>query len=963
MDSAFLLGNAVPLATYIASLALLVIALGKKWPVETTPLEHLDGPKEETFPSERSPFKKRIKSFVIQYRWELTLGAAVCAILLFAVMFAPPRLNGAIATQPGSPGRPFYNLRWIRTFLSTYYDTIWVWSSVLSSLICLGLLAWASLKRSGLGAQIVMLCASLNVAGVGQWLLHEEGHQDAGKFLYYVGIYGLVIWALVARNRLAKDLERKPVGRRMEVLLVLGLLLLASFSRLYALRAIPYGIEGDEAKWTSEAINLGIRGVPDSLGEYHRDALPVSYYLQIPLHRLLGPSLFAARLTVVILSIIATLLFYWLLRQITGIPVAALASYLLSISIFDISASRLANVESFVKLWPVLGLALLALAVQARRWQIYGLSGLAMALGMLTYDTVWPVFGVALLVAIIELARQKESRHASASSIAALIAPPLLTLPVIIPYMASRLPYYKFENTDMYQESGSTISQNFGNVIDSWFVSTRGDFLYNRPGPLLNAFLLPFLLLGLIIAFSLIKKRISYWTLLWAGLVIFPIPVLNNSPVGRLYYPALPAVYVLVALGIFIFWKEMDRFFGANFRPIWIAVTLVPLVWLPFANLFIYFNEVFDAEDRLMRREIGELAAQAAEEGTLILLPATPGIDTPLNNEYQMLELYMMQKLPPGEINTAYTYVAPEDDLLTRIEVEAPNYQKIEVIFDKKETGALAETLQVCYPQGRLIEGTYFSRFSLDHSASSGIQCSFATLEIDLRDGDNLSWELSEGTAQELEMLCEVRQTNFKWLEPEDFLMINGWQTEIEFAPGWSGTGFAMDNYGSGPLFLKVYTEEPQNHYVWVRYYKRVVDQNSAYLSINNNLYPFANVQENGLNSWRWERIGPVNLDALSEISISRIYQDDPLHFMAIFVDSLVVTTDPGFLPDKDLWKSMPSKTFLLEQPQSSGTVPLDLPPDSYRCKVLVESERTVVDVSGSIASYLTSNTIEFDVR
>jgi 4-amino-4-deoxy-L-arabinose transferase-like glycosyltransferase len=221
----------------------------------------------------------------------------------------------------------------------------------------------------------------------------------------------------------------------MEVLLVLALLLLTSFNRLYALRTIPYGIEGDEAKWTSEAVNLGIRGTPDSSGEYHRDALPVSYYLQMPLHRLLGPSVFAARLTVVLLSIIGTLTFYWLLRQISIMPVAVIATFLLSISIFDISASRLANVESFVKIWPILGLALLALAVRMRRWQVYGLSGLAIALGMLTYDTVWPVFGVALTIAIIELARQKGDRRVSMSSIAALIAPTLLTLPVIIPYL------------------------------------------------------------------------------------------------------------------------------------------------------------------------------------------------------------------------------------------------------------------------------------------------------------------------------------------------------------------------------------------------------------------------------------------------------------------------------------------------------------------------------------------------
>jgi len=963
MNSAYIWGNAIPLATFVASVALLFFALRKKWPIEAPSTELPGDPVEDIAPIERSPIRERIKDLVTKYRWELILGATIAAILLFALVFAPPRLNGNIAIQPSSPGRPFYNLRWIRTFLHTYYDSIWVWSGASLSIICLVLLAWVTLKRSGLGAQIGVLCASLNLAGAGQWLLHDEYYRIPGKILYFFAIFGFGIWAWVAHKRLVKDLERKPVARTVEVLLILGLLLLTSFNRLYALRTIPYGIEGDEAKWTSEAVNIGIRGIPDSSGEYHRDALPVSYYIQIPLHRLLGASLFAARLTVVILSIIATLIFYWLLRQISVIPVAAIATYLLSISIFDISASRLANVESFVKIWPILGLALLALAVHMRRWQVYGLSGLAIALGMLTYDTVWPVFGVAMIIAVIELARQRENRQASMSSIAALIAPTLLALPVLIPYLTSRLPYYEFEDKGLNRETGSTLALYFSNVIHTWFISLRGDFLYNRPGPLLNALLLPLLVLGTVIAFSLIKKKISYWTLLWAGLVIFPIPILANSSMGRIYYPALPAVYTLVALGIFFFWKEINRFFGANLRPIVIAVTLVPLIWLPFANLFIYFNEVYDADDRLMRREIGEIAAQAADEGTLILLPATPGADTPLNNEYQMLELYIMQKIPSSEIDAAYLYIAPEE-LMSRVESEAAKYEKIEVVFDKVKTETIAETLQACYPQGTLTEGKYFSRFSLSSSASGHINCSFATLKIEFEeDGNNLHWELSDGTTQKLEMLCEVRQTDFKWLETEDLSPGNGWQTEIDFAPGWSGTGFAMDNYGSGPLLLEIYPEGPQNSYIWVRYFQRTMDDASAYLNINNNPHPFANLKKGDLSSWRWERIGPVNIDNGSELSISRTYEGDPQHFMAIFIDSLVITSDAEFSPDTNLWESMPPKIFSLEQPQSSGMVRLDLPPDSYRCKVTVESELPVVDNLGNASPYLISNSIEFDIR
>jgi hypothetical protein len=818
-------------------------------------------------------------------------------------------------------------------------------------------------KRNGFGAQFMLLCTSLNLAMVGQWLLHTRDLQETGKFLYFVAIYGFGMWAWKAHKRLVADLERKPAARRtVEIWVVLGLLLLTSFARLYTLHTIPYGIEGDEAKWTSEAVNLGIRGIPDTSGEYHRDALPVSYYLQIPLHRLLGPSIFAARLTVVILSIIATLIFYWLLRQITTVPLAAIATYLLSTSVFDISASRLANVESFVKIWPILGLALLALAVRTRRWQIYGLSGLAIALGMLTYDTVWPLMGVTLIIALVELIRQRESRYASVSSIAAFIAPTLLALPILVPYLTSRMPYYAFKDKGFDIEVGATLLQNFGNVIRTWFVSLRSDFLYNRPGPLLNAVLLPLLVLGFVIALSLIRKRVAYWTLIWAGLVIFPIPILAASPMGRVYYPALPAVYTLVALGIFFFWKEINRFVGTNLRPLLIAAALVPLVWLPFANLFIYFNEVSDADDRLMRREIGELAAQAAGEDTLILLPATPGADTPLNNEYQMLELFMMQKVPSSKIATAYLHVAPEE-LLSSIDSNSAAYQKMEVIIDNEQTEALAGTLQLCYPQGVFTKGVYFSRFSLSHAALGYLNCSFATLTIKPEVDNSLSWELTDGSTQRLETLCETHRTGLEWIEAENISMANGWQTETDFAPGWSGTGFAMDNYGSGSLYMKLNMDLSQRSYIWIRYFKRASDETSTYLSINNIPYPIANVDEAGLNVWKWERVGPVKFDGYGDLSINRKYSGDPQYFMAIFIDSLMVTTDAEFSPETDLWKPMPPKILSFKQPQSSGTVLLDFPAASYRCKVDIENELPVVDALGKTSTNLMSNNIELEIK
>ena len=98
--------------------------------------------------------------------------------------------------------------------------------------------------------------------------------------------------------------------------------------------------------------------------DYHLSSVPVSFYMQAPFHHLFGPGLLSARLTVATFSVLGSLAFYWLARELFGVPVALLATFLLSVSIFDISASRLANVESHVKLWPLLALALLPATIR-----------------------------------------------------------------------------------------------------------------------------------------------------------------------------------------------------------------------------------------------------------------------------------------------------------------------------------------------------------------------------------------------------------------------------------------------------------------------------------------------------------------------------------------------------------------------------------------------------------------------
>ena len=967
MYNIFFLGIALSLAAFIVSIWVLLVLLGEKRDIPqdliSAKLSEDEGLAEQV---ENTPFLEQLKRFTKRHRWEIFLGFSYLLIIIFAWIYAPPRLNGEIATSPNLSGRPFLNLRWGKDFLSNHYNMLWSWGSTTISVFLLIISINIIKKRSRKGVEFMLLAASLNLGFLGQWLLlekklHPEILPILGLMLYFIAIFGFGLWAWISRKRLHLESGEKKqiVKKNIEIIFILALLLLTSFARLYALDTIPYGIEGDEAKWTSEAVRLGILGTPDASGEFHRDALPLSFYIQTPLHRLLGPSLFAARLTVVILSILGTLLFYFFLRQITSFPLAALASSLLAISIFDISASRLANVESFVKTPPILTLALLAWAIKTRRWQIYGLSGIALALGILTYDTVLPLLGLTFLIALVELARQKEPFLERTKAFAALFTPTIISLPLLIPYFTSRFSYYQFGEKGFDTDTVLTLWTYFENIISSWFLAVRLDFLYNRQGPLINAIFLPFLLLGLITALVHIKKKAAYWNLLWAILFIFPIPILTNSPFGRVYYPALPAIYFFVGLGIYAFWMELDAFLGKNLRPLLLGVTLLPLIWVPLFNFYLYFNEVTDYSDRQMRREIGEFAAQIADEESLILLPAMSGENTPLNNEIQTLELYMLQKIAPENLEDAYRYITPSD-MLNEIQAEKDNYEKIEILFDPRKTPNIRDELSICYPKGRITEGKFFTIFTLGQKASEGIECTSASLSIEASGNNELYWNLKGDETQDIQLFCEKRDDEFQWIEAENLPMPHAWQPETNFAPEWTGTGFAGDHLGSAPLFIERKTEQSQEVYIWVRYYKRTVEENPVYLDVGGNRYPFAEVPGNQLNTWLWERLGPFDIKEETGFSIE--HKGDEENFRAFFIDSLVITSNILYSPEREFLEDVSSPLeFSFNTPKVSGFFPLNFSRGIYQCQATIESILPILEEDGGTILY--SNIVEINIR
>ncbi|MFN8382429.1 MAG: glycosyltransferase family 39 protein [Anaerolineales bacterium] len=953
------LWSLIPLAVALA-LALLLSGRSHMW---SDPPFKPEQPKKENYKFAANDFKSQMRQFVFAHYLETLLIGFSLFLLIYLVLSAPAQLTGNVPIEPNQPGRPFYFLHSIRDFLKTNYNLAAVFCNLFCGLIALLLTLTASAHRSPLKARFSLLWSSLSLAGSAQWMLSNKSQINTGIILYLLTASGFMLWSQLAKKSINENMdEPHPIAVHTEISLVILVLALATFGRMVFLKSIPYGIEGDEAKWTAEVVSLNIRGEPTKLALYHRDALPTSFYMQTLFHKILGPSIFAARFEVAFFSILATLIFYLLVRQIATVPLSLLAAWFLSASIFDIGASRVAHVESHVKIWVVLTLALLAWAIKTKRWQVYAIAGIALAFGMLTYDTVWPLALVSLLLVIIEAQQHKDTVNDTIRNLSALLTPSILTLPLLIPYIADRMSYYQFDGR---KGDLASLWGYFSDVAYSWYTGSFHDFLYNRTGPLLNAFLLPWMTFGLVIALTNPRRRLSFWTLIWALLFIIPIPVAAHSPFGRIYYPALPAAYIFVAIGLYLFGKESLRALGNEFRPLIITVSLLILIWIPLFNLYIYFNEVYDYDDSQMRREIGELAGDVASPDTLIVLASVPQANEPLNNESQMVELFMLGKLPNELIKDSYKYIALENILPSLPTLtERPN---LSIILDKVSIDSralrndLKSALRTCYPKASWVEGTFVDRVDINAEALSATACTSTGLSLEVTSNNNIHWALDQGTSNKVTLKCENQKSIHHLIQAETLPFTPGWNIETAVAPGWEGNGFLMDNFGSSPVLFEFELKEENPVYLWIRYYKRVPDNSPVQITINNQTLSFGAISYEKTNQWIWERVGPFYIPKGTQIiSLERPYKDDPTQFMAIFVDEITITTDPNFTPANNVNQYLLAQTMLYSQEQNQGEIAPQLEAGSYVCYAEAFSNTPLVDMFGHTP--VKSNAIDLSI-
>lgn len=927
---------------------------------------------EETAPSrmESPSGLQMIRSWERFFRthWlEVTAGVISLGLALYIWLLSPGTFS-TYASQPKEAGHPFSWFYFIRAFQMRYLND---WAIVLAGVgafASLGLLTLAYSGRRTRAGYAGMLIAALGLAGLGQ-MAQLKYYSGNAVWLYLSAVVFLIFWVIGYRTRFDSDFKVSSWSRRSEIALVVLVIALTTFARFYKLSDLPYGAEGDETKWTVEVVATMMDAEYPEAAEYHLSSVPTSFYMQAVFHHLLGPSLLNARITVAVYSILGSLIFYVLTRQLVNIPVALIATALLGVSLLDVSASRLANVESHVKVWPVLALVLLWWALNRQRPILYLLSGFAIALGMLTYETVMPLAIVGLLILLLESFRKKVGLAYGVRNVMLFLFPILWVAPSTINYLSGRIQYYRFGERGLVEDTLPVLANNLKGLLSSLFIQVRSDFLYNREGPLFNSLLIPWLVLGVLLAIVFWKRKRMFWWLIFGVLFFFPISVLLDASMGRVLYPALPAAYALIALAMYVTFKEFERALGSALRPVLLLVTFFGFALFAILNLYIYFNEVSDPPDRRIRRELYEITRTGVKSDRLLYFVYVENADEPIEQEnHQTIWLgkRSITKETPGF--EGYS-VIPLEMLMPSLSAITPEYKQVEVVWDTQASSKLIERNQVlevllsCYADVERLRGQFFDRYVIPGTSLQAPLCINASLRLDsqtavIQEGESIdmAWTLTGMETFKLRFTCTSPTADVVFVPGED-LSGPGWQFTGGSVDGFDGEGLIFDNLGSSTALLRVPLPEGSPVYVWVRSLRRVSDDYPGYAGLNSEHSEFSKVMGTSfpLGEWIWERLGPFSVSGqMADLELSRPFSENGNNFMALFVDTFVLTSSTSFDPNtQSLWQ-ISLEREIVHDGSPNGSFDFMNVSGIYRCSVSVDIPQDGKTVE--------SNTVEIQV-
>lgn len=827
--------------------------------------------------------------------------------------------------------------------------------------------------RQAVSASIGLACACVALQAQVDLM---SGKPAEGGTLYLIAAAIFFAWAIISnRSSATRPLTIQPANHRTAELVFLTLVMAAGiFGRIYDLKRMPYGIDGDEGKWTIEVVSVVFDGQDTLSSEYHRRQLPMSFLMETPFQVAMGAGLTPGRVGAAVYGIVATFIFYRLARRLYDVPIALTATLLLGVSLPDITASRAGNVESYVRLWSVLPLYGLTVALDTRELRHFVWAGVALAGAMITYETLMPVVAATVTIAIGAAWTHRREGRIWLRRLAAYATAPAGVVVLTIDYLLGRMQYYQaYRSAAESYSLGEQLLRGIQGLLQPFYSPPINDALFNRQGPYINGLLVPLLVLGSVYAIARAPQRGNALSLTWLAWAFIPVPVVLHTPLPRILYPGLPVLYLFIAVA----WVSLYRAIGevVQLPKVTTALGIMTLGTFALLNFTIWFQEITDTPDELRRRQVAEIVAANVDPGGVILMPKYPFGET-VEIERELMALLIRER---RRTTDAGEYRAVNfDDLLPTLSREGAGYAHVTVLYDllqdalRDQRQAIIAALQRCYPGVQATTAGYFgvyrlSRSDLTHPVCYSTHLTVAAPPPVVEGGAGarvkFDWSLESAPATQTALTCRRGRPDLLWIEAETFPVRDHWIADTRFVTGWSGSGYLADDYNSQFAETTIDIPRAGTYRVWVRSYRRHEDGFPAFMDIAGQTLSFAKTNPGALNTWVWEPLADLPLDGGPlAIRMTRPFTDDQSKLISLFVDAVALSADPSFDPSRDeRWQPVLELRRPDQTPQARGTFEAKLDPGSYRCEVSVRDGDRLIDPSGKIG--ITSDPIYFDVK
>ena len=819
----------------------------------------------------------------------------------------------------------------------------------------------------------ILLLGAVILAITAQFFIHD-GLIWLGVSTYLASVSGLLVWGYQNpkwRNVFANQLQLNQKG----VFLLLGLVILLTIcTHFLDLNSRVYGLEADETKWTVQSWYSAILRV--DIGEFasmHYQHLPVDFWLWSLFLRTFGLNFISARIESAFLGLIAVIFLFFLVRTlINSLPVALLSSLLYGLSFIELNASHQALHDTHPAAWTIGSLCFLALGIKHRKLWQFQIAGVLLAFGLLTYETFYPTPMIAVLYLLILAFIEVRGRKTSSKDWFKILL--VVAWPVIIVFLDLTWPYlleqaYHFNPFTEALESGAGyFAAIIFDSITTIFMATFSyikwtDSLINWTGPLINPLLLPFIVIGF--AYNIWNFRRPHYAfiMLWYFGEIIPAPVMLGAAWPRIMYFAVPPLMVWGALGLWTALSALRVILDSQRFRIAIPVFGLLLAAILVNDYIIFATRLTDLPERQKRRELADLTMASAKESSFILFPFMPNRDDSVLVESHVL-IYSVAGARGLGLDAADHYKLVELNLLLPELWLNRNRDGLDVVFDKtspeerEERQHALDVVLTCYPLVELkYSGRFFDIYRFSSKALQSPKCYSAPAPDALAPKDILAesptgpvsfqWDTANYQIKSFAFTLERKRDNIFWLEAEDSFKGTGWIPVSDFVNEFTGSGFLLDEWKSGEALYSFEAPQAGQYRVWMRSYKRVINDQHNFIGINGQPAEFA-LNEDPLNQWVWRSVGVYDLPAAAiPLSLTRTYGVDEQY--SVFVDTVVITPDLEFTPDLEdgIWDRIVSSgeinssadQYVLPRPLASG---------DYRWKVRVYDGVSLIDGSGA---------------